>query len=52
MVPQYDIWVETDSGEIFLAFTWCRDRESGIARAVREAPNFGFKLRYAWAVTH
>jgi len=42
MQPTFVIFVETVTGEIIRAFTWCRDEASGIARARREAIEFGY----------
>ena len=47
--PTYIIYVETITGEVFEAFTWCRDKESGIARARQEAPEFGHNVVKIWA---
>jgi hypothetical protein len=40
---------KTDGSEIEL-FRWCRDEQSGIARAQREAREFGLELTKIWAV--
>lgn len=47
--PEYVIFVETVTGEIIRAFTWCRDEQSGIARARREAVEFGHTPVRVWA---
>jgi hypothetical protein len=49
MEPRFVIFVETVAGEIIRAFTWTRDLESGIARARREAAEFGFTPIRVWA---
>ena len=41
LAPRFVIFVETATGEIIRAFTWCRDEASGIARARRDAVEFG-----------
>jgi hypothetical protein len=41
MPPRFVIFIETISGEIIEAFTWCRDEASGIARAQKNAVEFG-----------
>jgi hypothetical protein len=41
MIPQFVIFVETATGQIIRAFTWCRDEASGIARARRDCVEFG-----------
>lgn len=41
LTPQFVIFIETAAGQIIRAFTWCRDEASGIARARREAVEFG-----------
>ena len=42
LTPRFVIFVETVTGEIVRAFTWCRDEASGIARARRDAIEFGY----------
>lgn len=42
MAPQFVIFVETVTGEIIRAFTWCRDEASGLARARRDCVDFGY----------
>ncbi len=42
MEPRFIIFVETASGEIIRAFTWCRDETSGLARARRDCIEFGY----------
>jgi hypothetical protein len=46
---KFQIWVRTRT-DVFIAFGWCYDAESGIARARREAPGFGFDVVDVWAV--
>ena len=41
MIPQFVIFVETATGQIIRACTWCRDEASGIARARRDCVEFG-----------
>lgn len=41
-VPRFIIFVETATGEIVRAFTWCRDEASGVARARRDCIEFGY----------
>ena len=49
MAPTFRIFVRTAQGEEFMAFTWCRDEASGIARAKREGTEFGHDVVDAWA---
>ena len=42
LTPRFVIFVETVTGEIIRAFTWCRDEASGLARARRDAVEFGY----------
>jgi hypothetical protein len=49
LTPRFVIFVETVTGEIIRAFTWCRDEASGIARARRDAKDFGVKAARVWA---
>lgn len=49
MEPRFIIFIETVTGEIIEAFTWCRDANSGIERARREAPEFGHNAVRIWA---
>ena len=49
MEPRFIIFVETAAGEVIKAFTWCRDEMSGIARARRDAEDFGVKPARIWA---
>lgn len=51
MTPRYQIYVRTIQGEVFMAFVWCSDEASGIARAQNEAPKFGYDVADIWAVT-
>jgi hypothetical protein len=46
---RFSIMARTTAGEVFEAFRWTRDAASGIARAWREAPSFGFDLAEVWA---
>lgn len=43
------IFVETVTGEVIRAFTWCRDELSGIERARRDAQEFGVTPIRIWA---
>lgn len=47
--PTYVIFVETIDGEIIEAFTWCRDEDSGIAKAREAMQNAGFTAVRVWA---
>jgi hypothetical protein len=47
--PRFVIFVETISGDIIRAFTWCRDEASGVARARRDAQDFGVTAVRIWA---
>lgn len=47
--PTFVIFVETVTGEVIRAFTWCRDELSGIERARREASEFGHDVIRVWA---
>jgi hypothetical protein len=49
MEPRFVIFVETVTGEIIRAFTWCRDEISGIARAQADARDFGVTPVRIWA---
>lgn len=49
MKPQFIIFVETITGEVIEAFTWCRDKNSGILRAERDAREFGIAPVRIWA---
>jgi hypothetical protein len=49
MEPRFVIFVETVTGEIVRAFTWCRDEISGIERARRDAELFGANTVRVWA---
>jgi hypothetical protein len=42
LTPRFVIFVETVTGEIIQAFTWCRDEASGLARARRDSIDFGY----------
>ena len=47
--PTFVIFVETVTGDIIRAFTWCRDELSGIERARRDARDFGVTPARIWA---
>lgn len=47
--PQFIIVMETVTGEVIRAFTWCRDAASGIARAEHDAKAFGYAAKRIWA---
>lgn len=49
MEPRFIIFVETVTGEIIRAFTWCRDAASGVERARRDAGEFGVTPARIWA---
>lgn len=49
MQPQFVIFVETHTGNIIRAFTWCRDEASGIRRAALDAVEFGVEAVRIWA---
>jgi hypothetical protein len=49
MKPQFIIFVETVTGDIIRAFTWCRDAASGIDRAWRDAADFEVIPARIWA---
>ena len=49
MKPIFIIFVETVTGEIIRAFTWCHDEFSGIEKARREAAEFGVTPVKVWA---
>ncbi len=49
MEPRFIIFVETITGEVIRAFTWRRDRASGIERARRDARDFGIEPARIWA---
>jgi hypothetical protein len=49
MEPKFIIFVETVTGEVIKAFTWCRDEWSGIERAKSDAKLFGFTPIKVWA---
>ena len=42
------VFVETVTGDIIRAFTWCRDEPSGIERARRDARDFGVTPARIW----
>jgi hypothetical protein len=47
--PRFIIFIETATGEVVRAFTWCRDEASGLARARRDAVDFGYSPTRVWA---
>jgi hypothetical protein len=49
MEPRFIIFVETVTGDIIRAFTWCRDEMSGITRARIDAREFGVTPVRIWA---
>jgi hypothetical protein len=49
MEPRFVIFIETVTGDIIRAFTWCRDRSSGLDRARRDAREFGYTPVRVWA---
>lgn len=49
LTPRFVIFVETITGDIIRAFTWCRDEASGIARGRRDAVEFGVTPVRVWA---
>ena len=49
MDPTCRLFVHTAEGAEFQAFTWCRDKASGIARAWREGREFGHNVTAVWA---
>ena len=49
MEPRFVIFVETVTGDIIRAFTWCRDEMSGLARARLDARDFGVEAVRIWA---
>lgn len=49
LTPRFVIFVETITGEVIRAFTWCRDEASGIARARRDAQDFNVVPVRIWA---
>ena len=50
MEVKFIIFARKASGEVFECFRWCRDAESGIARAYTDAKRFGVNIVEAWAV--
>lgn len=44
MEPKFVILIELLTGEIVKAFTWTRDRESGILRARSEVAESGYNI--------
>lgn len=50
IAPTFTIFVRTATGEVIEAFTWTRSEASGIARAQREAVDFGHDVVETWAV--
>jgi len=49
LTPRFVIFIETATGEVVRAFTWCSDKSSGLARAEREAAEFGYSPTRVWA---
>lgn len=49
MTPRFVIFVETITGDVIRAFTWCRDEASGIRRAEYDAREFGVTPVRIWA---
>lgn len=49
MEVKFVIWVKPVGEEAFVAFYWCRDQASGIARAKSDAAKFGYELEQVWA---
>lgn len=47
--PRFRIMARNLEGHAFCAFTWTRDAQSGIARAKREAREFGIDVTDIWA---
>lgn len=47
--PRFIIFVETITGDIIRAFTWCRDEASGIRRAEIQAREFDVVPARIWA---
>ena len=43
------IFARKTDGTVFECFTWTRDAASGIARAYRDAADFGVSIVDAWA---
>lgn len=51
MNVQYVIYVRLETGEEFVAFNWCRSAEVGVARAKKEAVDFGYdNVADVWAM--
>jgi len=44
------IFARKADGSEFECFHWCRDAQSGIARAFADAKRFGVEIVDAWAV--
>lgn len=49
LAPQFVIFIETATGDVIRAFTWCRDEASGLARGRRDAIEFGYNPVRVWA---
>ena len=50
-VDRHEIWVEdSETHAHYMAFTWTRDPDAGIARAHIDATLHGRKIDRAWAV--
>lgn len=50
MEVKFVIFARKSNGEVFECFRWCRDANSGIARAFSDAKKFGIEIVEAWAV--
>lgn len=46
----YDIFIRTESGDKFKAFTWRGCPVEGVKRARREAAQFGHVVEMVWPV--
>lgn len=49
MIDAYQIFVETLTGDIVKAFTWMRDKQSGIAKGKQEARERNIGVARVWA---
>lgn len=50
MKVTFVIFARKANGSEFECFRWCRDEQSGIARAFTDAKRFGIEITEAWAV--
>lgn len=50
MVALFRVMARQADGTVFECFTWTRDAASGIARAYRDAKEFGIELADVWTV--